>query len=137
MSPNTFSFLMFAFALVFPSQAFADSGTKEHGHKTPHGGIVRQAGGIHVELLIDKGGEPKVYLYDTAMKALVRKNIQARLTVKGHDGMQHTRDLKPSGGPKQGVVFKGEPIKGLTDWDRAVVSLKIEGRWTHIRFSHH
>ncbi len=137
MSPNMFSFLMFAFALVFPSQAFADSGTKDHGHKTPHGGIVRQAGGIHVELLIDKGGEPKVYLYDTAMKALVRKNIKVRLAVKGHDGTQHIRDLKPSGSPKQGVVFKGEPIKGLTDWDRAVVSLKIEGRWTHIRFSHH
>jgi len=119
MSPNTFSFLMFAFALVFPSQAFSDSGTKDHGHKTPHGGIVRQAGGIHAELLIDKGGEPIVYLYDTAMKPMRRKDLQGRLTVKGHDGPQHTRDLKSSGSSKEGVVLVGKPIKGLTDWDRS------------------
>lgn len=137
MSPNTFAFLMFAFALVFPSQAFPDSGTKGHGHKTPHGGIVQEAGEIHAELLIDKSGQPKVYLYDKAMKPMRRKDLQGRLTVKGHDGPQHTRDLKPSGSSKEGVVLVGKPIKGLTDWDRAVVSLKIKGRWTHIRFSHH
>ena len=119
------------------SGAFADQVPKGHGHKTPHGGIVQEAGEIHVELLIDKSGQPKVYLYDKAMKPMRRKDLQGRLTVKGHDGPQHTRDLKPSGSSKEGVVLVGKPIKGLTDWDRAVVSLKIKGRWTHIRFSHH
>jgi hypothetical protein len=126
-----------SFLLVSFGGVYAGAGSKEHGHKTPHGGIVKEAEGMHVEFLIDKGGQPKLYLYDKAMKPLDRTDLEAKLTIKGHNGEQHNVGLKVSKDPKEGVVLKGEPIKGLSDWDTAVVSLKIKDNWTHLRFSHH
>ena len=137
MFQRTTFILSFAFAVIFSNQAFADQDPKGHAHKTPHGGIVQEAEGMHAEFLIDKSGEPKLYLYDKAMKPVERSDIPAKLTVKGHDGAQHERDLKFSKDPKESPLFKGEPIKGLTDWATAVVSIKIKDRWSHIRFSHH
>ena len=130
-------FFFFVFVVVFSSQDFADPDSKGHGHKTPHGGLVQEAEGMHAEIVIDKSGQPKLYLYDKAMKPLERSDMQAKLTIKGHDGAQHERDLKLSREPKEGPLFKGEPIKGMTDWEAAVVSIKVKDRWTHIRFSHH
>ena len=92
---------------------------------------------MHAELLIDQRGQPKLYLYDKAMKPLGRGDFQARLVVKAQDSSQHTRDLKVTADPKQCTVFRGEPIKGVSDWDTAVASLKLKDRWTHVRFSHH
>ena len=135
MSLRTYFLLFFALAIAFPNNAFADPVAK--GHKTPHGGILQEAEGMHAELLIDKTDQPKLYLYDKAMKPVERSDIQAKLTAKSHDGAQHERDLKFSKDPKEGPLLKGEAIKGLKDWDTAVVSLKIKDRWTHIRFSHH
>ena len=126
-----------SFAVIFSNQAFADQGAKSHEHKTPHGGIVQESEGMHAEFLIDKSGEPNLYLYDKAMKPLERSDMQAKLMVKGHDGAQHEREVKFLKEPKEGPLFKGEPIKGLKDWDTAVVSLKIKNHWNHLRFSHH
>jgi hypothetical protein len=76
---------------------------------------VQEAEGMHTELLIDKSGQPKLHLYDKAMKPIEPGNLEAKLTVKEHNGGQHTRDLKFSKDPKDGPLFKGEPIKGLKD----------------------
>ena len=129
--------IFFAFATILSNQAFADQDPKSHAHKTLHGGIVQEAEGMHAEFLIDKSGEPKFYLYDKAMKPLEGGDMQAKLTVKGHGGAQHERELKFLKDPKDGPLFKGETIKGLKDMDTAVVSLKIKDKWTHFRFSHH
>ncbi len=108
-------FKMFVFlflsSIALSVAVYAGEAAKEHGHKSPHGGVVQETDGMHVEFLLDKNGEPKVFLYDKAMKPLERSDLQARLT-------------------------KGEPIKGLTDWEQAVVSLKIKDDWSHVRFSH-
>jgi hypothetical protein len=130
-----FSFL--SFLVVSSGAVHADETGKAHGHKTPHGGIVQEAEDMHMEFLIDKNGNPKLYLYDKAMKPLEKASLQLKLTVRGHDGAQYGRELKASKDPKEGVVFRGEPIKGLSDWDTAVVSLKVKDAWHHIRFSHH
>ena len=134
-------FRMWIFLLVsfftFSVRAYAGEASKEHGHKSPHGGAIQEAGGMHAEFLLDKSGEPKLYLYDKAMKPLEKTDLQARLTLKGHDGAQHSRDLKAAKDPKEGTVYKGEPIKGVSDWDTAVVSVKLKDHWNHIRFSHH
>jgi len=130
-----FSFL--SFLIVSYGTAPADETGKEHGHKTPHGGIVREAEGMQVEFLIDKSGQPKLYLYDKAMKPLERSNLEAKLTVKEHNGGQHTRALKFAKDPKEGPLFTGEPIKEVKDWDTAVVSIKFKDSWHHIRYSHH
>ena len=87
--------------------------------------------------LIDNTGQPKLYLYDKTMKPLEKTDLQTKLTVKAHDGAQHSRELKVSNDPKEGGVYKGEPIKGVSDWDTAVVSLRLKDSWRHIRFSHH
>jgi hypothetical protein len=129
--------LIISFAFMSLEFAYADAASKEHAHKTPHGGIVQEAEGVKAEFLIDKDGQPKLYLYDKAMKALDRADVATRLIVKEHDGAQHNQELKAVKDPKGGVVYQGEPIKGLKDWDTAVVSLKIKDRWTHLRFSHH
>lgn len=128
-------FLFLSFLIAPSGAAHADE--TEHGHKTPHGGIMREAEGMHVEFLVDKNGEPKVYLYDKSMKPLDRTDLGMKLTVRAHNGDQHERGLMASKNPKEGVVFKGEPIKGSGDWDTAVVSLKVKNQWHHIRFSHH
>ena len=90
-------FKMFVFlflsSIAFSVVLYAGEAAKEHGHKTPHGGVVQEAEGMHAELLIDKTGQPKVYLYDKAMKPLERTDMQAKLTVKSHNGAQHERDL--------------------------------------------
>ena len=137
MLPRAYFILCFAIVMMLSSQAFADQDSTGHGHKAPHGGIAQEAEGMHAEFLIDKSGEPKFYLYDKAMKPLQGGDMQAKLTVKGQDGAQHSRELKFLKDPKDGPLFKGEPIKGLKDWDTAVVSIKIKDRWSHIRFSHH
>jgi len=138
MLPRQLIFVsLFVLALVIHLQANADQDPKAHGHKTPHGGMVQESDGMHAEFLIDKGGEPKLYLYDKAVKPLGGGEMQAKLTVKGHDGAQHSQDLKAVKVPKEGIVYKGDPIKGLKDWDTAVVSLKVKNRWIHFRFSHH
>ena len=129
--------LLLIFALAFPSQALGDPVPKGHGHKTPHGGIVREAEGIHAEFLLDQDGNPKLYLYDKTMKPLKRGDLQVRLMMKGHDGSQHSQSLKAASNPKGSSVYQGEPIKGMSDWELAVVSIKKEGRWLHVRFSHH
>jgi len=137
MSVRKIYFVFFlALGFVTVRLANADQNSKGHGHKTPHGGLVREAGGMHAELLIDKNGEPKLYLYDKEMRPLSRGDLETKLTVKGHGGDQHERGLKFLKDPKEGPVFKGEPIKGLKDWDTAVVSIKIKDTWTHVRFSH-
>jgi len=137
MFPRVHLVIFFAFAMTFATQAFPVQDAKGHEHKNPHGGILQEAEGIHAELLIDKSGQPKVYLYDKSMKPLERSDVQAKLTVKTHGGAQHERDLKFFEDSKEGPLLKGEPIKGLTDWDTAVVSLKLKDSWAHIRFSHH
>ena len=124
-------------AIVFTAAGYAAEATKEHGHKTPHGGVVQEAEEMHAEFLLDKNGEPKLFLYDKAMKPLERSDLESRLTIKGHAGVEHTQSLKFSKDAKEGPLFKGEPIKGLTDWDTAVVSVKMKDGWKHIRFSHH
>jgi len=133
---KTFVFLLLS-SVAFSVAVYAGEAAKEHGHKSPHGGVIQEAEGMHAELLIDKTGQPKVYLYDKAMKPLEHSDMQAKLTVKSHDGAQHERDLKFSKDSKEGPLLKGEPIKGLNDWDTAVVSFKLKDSWTHIRFSHH
>ena len=137
MRRRMLAFLFLSLFVAYLVSAYAGEASKEHGHKTPHGGIVQEAEGMHAEFLIDESGEPKLFLYDKAMKPLERSDLQARLMVKAHDGTQHERDLKFSKDPKEGAVFKGEPIKGLKDWEQAVASLKIKDSWTHLRFSHH
>jgi hypothetical protein len=137
MKPRFLTYLFFPIAITLAAFAFADQDSKGHGHKTPHDGLVQEAGGMHAEFLLDKSGQPKLYLYDSAMKPLERSDLEARLTIKGHGGAEHTRDLKLSKDAKDGPLFTGEPVKGLSDWDTTVVSLKIKDRWTHFRFSHH
>ena len=119
----------------FTNAAFADPITRNHAR--PRGGIIQEAEGMHAEFLLDKSGQPRLYLYDNAMKPLDRGDLEARLTIRAHGGVEHSRALKFSKDAKEGPLFQGEPIKGLNDWDTAVVSLKIEDRWIHVRFSHH
>jgi hypothetical protein len=121
--------------IVLSGASFSDAAEKGHAHKAPHGGVVQEAEGVHAEFLIDKSGEPKLYLYDKSMKPLDRSDAEAKLTVKGHGGAEETRVLKFSKDPKQGPVFRGEPVKGLKEWETAVVSLKLKDKWTDIRFS--
>jgi hypothetical protein len=134
MTPKKALFVVFV-CLLTPNYTLADPVSK--GHKTPHGGTLQEGGGIHAEFLIDKAGQPKVYLYDKTMKPLARKDLKARLMVKGHDGSQHSQNLKISSEPAKTTLYLGRSIKGLSDWDMAVVSLKLKEQWVHIRFSHH
>lgn len=126
-------FLVLTIGFIIP--AFADPVSK--AHKTPHGGILQEAEGMQAEFLLDKSGQPKLYLYDKAMKPLNPGELPARLTIKGHGGVEHSGDLKLSKDAKEGPLFTAERIKGLSDWDTAVVSLKFKNGWKHIRFSHH
>jgi len=134
-------FKMFVFlflsSIAFSVVLYAGEAAKEHGHKSPHGGVIQEKDGMHVEFLLDKNGEPKLFLYEKAMKPLERSDLEARLTIKGHGGAEHVQTLKFSKDAKEGPLFKGEPIKGLMDWDTAVVSVKVKDTWTHLRFSHH
>ncbi len=132
---RNYFFALFGLITLASTPIFAVA--QQHGHKSPHGGIVQEADGIHAEFLIDKTGEPKLYLYDKAMKPLERSDLEAKLTVKGHGGADHTGTLIFSKDAKEGPLYKGEPVKGLNEWDSAVVSVKLKDRWTEIRFSNH
>jgi hypothetical protein len=137
MKYKIMAYVLFVVAVAFTTEAHSGEVSEGHGHKTPHGGIVQEAEGMHTEFLLDKTGQPKLYLYDKAMKPLARSDLEARLTIKGHGGAEQTRALKFSKDAKEGPLFTDEPIKGMTDWDTAVVSLKLKDSWTHVRFSHH
>ena len=128
-------FLGAAVAIVLGSSSFSDAAEKGHAHKSPHGGVVQEAAGLHAEFLIDKSGRPKLYLYDKSMKPVDRSDGEAKLTIKGHGGAEETRVLKFSKDAKEGAVYSGEPIKGMTDWETAIVNLKLKDKSTDIRFS--
>ena len=115
-------FKMFVFlflsSIAFSVVLYAGEAAKEHGHKSPHGGIIQETDGMHLEFLLDKNGEPKLFLYDKAMKPLERSDLEARLTIKGHGGAEHTQALKFSKDAKEGPLFKGEPAEGLSrSWE--------------------
>lgn len=129
--------IVFILSGVVSSPAFSDPAAQHQDRKSPHGGIVQESEGMHAEFLLDKSGTPKLFLYDKAMKPLERSDLEARLTIKGHGGAEHTRALKFSKDTKEGPLFTGESLKVLSDWDTAVVSLKTKDGWNHIRFSHH
>jgi len=131
------NFLFLSFVVAFSSAVYSGAAIKEHGHKTLHGGVIQETEGLHAEFLLDKSGEPKLYLYDKTMKPLEKTDLQARLAIKGRDGAQESRDLKAFKDPKEGIVYKGEPIKGFKDWNSAAVSIKVKDRWVHFQFSHH
>ena len=76
---------------------------------------MRYAEGINAEFLLDKDGNPKQYLSEETMKPLERGDLQVRLMMKGHDGPQHSRNLKVSSNPKRNPVYRGELIKGMSD----------------------
>lgn len=131
---------IFVLLVLIVTAAFSTmlyGGQADHPHKSPHGGIVQDAEGMHLEFLLDKSGEPKLFLYDKAMKPIERSDLEAKLTIKGHGGAEHTQALKFSKDAKEGPVFKGEPIKGLSDWDSALVRVKIKDEWKTIRFTRH
>ncbi len=44
------------------------------------------------------------------MKPLERGDLQVRLMMKGHDGSQHSRNLKVSSNPKRNPVYQGELV---------------------------
>jgi len=117
------------FAVHSPS--FADPVSK-----APHRGALQDAEGMHAELVIEKSGLVKVYLYDNAMKPLSLGYLQGRLVIKAHDGAEHNKDLKASKEGKEGTMLQGDPLKGLSDWDTVVVSVKVKGQWVHFCFSH-
>jgi hypothetical protein len=112
----------------------AQAAQKGHAHKAPHGGVVEEADGIHAEFLIDNSGQPTLYLYDKSMKPLNRSDVEPKVTIKGkgQGAAEETRVLKFS---KEGSVFKGEPVKGLKDWDTALVTVKLKDTPTNISFS--
>lgn len=124
-----------ALIIALASTNFSIAAEKGHAHKAPHGGAVQEAEGVHAEFVVDKNGEPRLYLYDRAMKPLDRSEGEARVTVKGHGGTDQTRILKYSKDPKEGPVFKGEPMKGMADWDSAVVNMKLNDKSINMHFS--
>lgn len=127
-----------AAVIVLAGTTLSDAAQKGHAHKAPHGGIVQETDGVHAEFLIDKSGQPTLYLYDKSMKPLERSDLEPKLTIKGKgQAAEETRVLKFSKDSKDGVVFKGEPLKGTKDWDTAVVSLKLKDSPTDIRFARH
>jgi hypothetical protein len=131
------TFLTVALVIGLSGADFSHAAEKGHAHKAPHGGVVQEAAGVHAEFLIDKSGQPKIYLYDKSMKPIERSDAEAKLTVKGHGGAEETRALRFIKDTKEGPVLRGDPIKGMTDWETAVVSLKLKDKWTNIRFSRH
>ena len=128
-------FFFFSVVMVLSGASFSVAAEKGHAHKSPHGGLVQEAAGLHAEFLIDKSGRPKLYLYDKSMKPVDRSDGEAKLTIKGDGGAEETRVLKFSKDPNEGAVFSGEPIKGMTDWEAAIVNLKLKDKSTDIRFS--
>ncbi len=77
-------FKMFVFlflsSIALSVAVYAGEAAKEHGHKSPHGGVVQETDGMHVEFLLDKNGEPKVFLYDKAVfeRPKRRRTLQRR-----------------------------------------------------------
>jgi hypothetical protein len=126
--------LIAAIVIALAGSVSVQAAEKGHAHKAPHGGVVQEADGVHAEFLIDKSGQPTLYLYDKSMKPLAGNDVEPRVMIKakGQAATDETRVLKFS---KEGWVFKGEPIQGLKDWDTAVVTIKLKDTPTNIRFS--
>ena len=135
MSLFTKTFLTAGLIIALASINYSIAAEKGHAHKAPHGGVVQEAEGIHAEFVVDKNGEPRLYLYDRSMKPLERSEGEARVTVKGHSAAEQTRTLKYLKDPKEGPVFKGEPMKGMADWDSAVVTIKLNDKSINMNFS--
>jgi hypothetical protein len=66
-----------AIVIAFVGINTSESAQKGHAHKAPHGGVVQETEGIHAEFLIDKSGQPKLYLYDKSMKPIERSDAEA------------------------------------------------------------
>jgi hypothetical protein len=135
MSLRRFFLIQIVFFLALSAQAISAMPAQEHAHSAPHGGVVKEGGGMHLELVVDKNGQPTIYVYDNAMKPLTQGDLQAKLTLKGHGGVQNSQDLQASKDSKGGIVLKGKPMKGAADWESADLNLKTKDRSTDIQFS--
>jgi hypothetical protein len=125
------------FFLISFHPAVAALAAQEHSHEGPHGGIVAEADGMYLEFVVDKNGEPSLYVYAKGMKPVAWPGLEANLTVKGRNSVEHSR-LRASKDSQGIFVLKGRSaIKALEDWDTAVVSLKLKDTWTDVRFSRH
>ncbi len=85
-------FKMFVFlflsSIALSVAVYAGEAAKEHGHKSPHGGVVQETDGMHVEFLLDKNGEPKVFLYDKARRRTLQRRADQRIDGLGAGGCE-------------------------------------------------
>ncbi len=103
---------------------------EEHGHKSPHGGLVVTAGNYHYEMVVEHQAV-HIYLLDKKEQTLPISGVTGSAILQIPGRGTKTVTLSPSGDHLSGAV----DLEGVKRFI-AVVSLKIEGKTLPRRFSY-
>ncbi len=102
---------------------------QDHEHNSaPHGGIIEEAGGFHIESAI-KSNKVYFYLLDGNAKAISNKGVTGSVLLQYADGTTKTVQLTASG--KDG--FSVEDTKAV-NYINAVVTFKTNGKTASTKF---
>lgn len=121
--------LSLAAALLVAGTALAHDDAWLDGQKTPHGGQLRAAGAIHLELVLeraataDKESPVVVYLTDHGGQPVDAKGASGKATLLGAAG-KHEIALQPAGGNR----LQGSGRYAASPALKGIVALSLPGQ---------
>ncbi len=116
-----------------------DHATREHAHRSAHGGRVQPAGRHHVELLLERGGGVRLFILgedETELRPLPERELAAHVELAGsQEAIPLTLRAAPQPGDPPGTasLFQGELPPG-GDPAHLTASVPSEGRRYRVRF---
>jgi hypothetical protein len=123
---KTIKILFFSVALVFAgSAAFAQNAN--HSHKAPHGGVVQEANGYHIEMVKTKD-TLNFFLLDANGKA-VTKTPTGKIEYEFTNKTKSTSDLTSG---KAGNLRSSIPKANIFEY--CTVTLKVDGKTVSSKF---
>lgn len=121
--------IMAMVVMLFASYAsFAQHGSGDHKHGSPHGGLVKSAGNFHIEVTV-KDGMGMAYLLDGNEKTLVNARVTATAVIQMANGQTSNINLIPSG--KDGFMFTLDKAK---KYNKAIVTFVSSGKTASAKF---
>lgn len=115
--------------MLFASYAsFAQHGSGDHKHGSPHGGTVKSAGDFHIEVTV-KDGMVMAYLLDGKEKTLANTGVTATAVIQLADGQTSNITLIPSG--KDGFMYTLDKTK---KYNKAIITFVNAGKTVSASF---
>ena len=125
---KTIKSIALAFTLLIAGTTLSYAQTAGHTHKAPHGGVVQEAGGYHIEMV--KGADSiSFYLLDGKQKTLSNKAITGTAIF---DFFNKTKATSPLTKGSKNALWVNTPKANVFTY--CTVSLVVQGKTITAKF---